>query len=711
MNIMTEHQLPHVVIVGGGFGGLAVARALRKAPVRITLVDRSNHNLFQPLLYQVATATLAPGDIAAPIRHLLRKQRNVTVAMAEVTGVDVANRRVLVNYLGRPDTPFEYDYLILATGASHSYFGHNEFEPFAPGMKTLADAESVRAKVLKAFETAEIEEDPSKHQDLLTFVLVGAGPTGVEMAGALAELRRFTLKSDFRRIDPLRARIILAEALPRILANFPEELSRKAHARLESVGVELRLGKPVTAIDDAHVVIGDETIPCRTVIWTAGVTPSPAGKWLNAPTDKAGRVRVQPDCSVPGHAEVFVIGDTASLDQDGKPLPGVAQVAMQEGHYVGKVIANRETERPAPQPFRYFDKGNMAVIGRGFAILDSPFAKLSGLPAWLAWAFIHLLFLPAFGNRLRVWTQAIWSYFTRQKSSQLIVEPRSEHTSAPPKAQISEKQSAGYQGLNVARNTGLLLLLLAGSLLCPNSLRAQSGNLGQPFEVPSLTESATDAPAETSAVIESPSAAEKSATEKGWVVGFGSINAFYHSGATIATSGQVIPGGTANVSNNLTLMFDVRRYIAKDLSLSLMGGVPPKPTITGEGSVASLGELGKVRYGPAILTAEYHLPKLHAFRPYVGAGTAYAIILKEHDAAVSQLGVRNNWGFVLEGGAEHQLSKNLALFADVKEVWLAVNAHGSLDGVVPVTAHVNLNPTIVSVGIRFRPSLRIFDRH
>jgi NADH dehydrogenase FAD-containing subunit len=410
---------------------------LRNAHAHVTLIDRSNHHLFQPLLYQVATATLAPGDIAAPIRHLLRKQRNVTVAMVEVTGVDVVNRRVLVDYLGQPDTPLAYDYLILATGASHSYFGHNEFAQFAPGMKSLADAESVRAKVLKAFEIAEIEEDPSKHGDLLTFVLVGAGPTGVEMAGALAELRRFTLKSDFRRIDPQRARIILAEALPRILANFPEELARKAQARLESVGVELKLGQPVKAVDEEHVVIGDETIPCRTVIWTAGVTPSPAGKWLSAPTDRAGRVRVQPDCSVPGHPEVFVIGDTASLDQDGKPLPGVAQVAMQQGRYVGKVIANRQTGRQASQPFRYFDKGNMAVIGRGFAILDSRFVKMSGLLAWLAWAFIHLLFLPAFGNRLRVWTQAIWSYFSRQRSSQLIVEPRSPVEPAPSKAQFS----------------------------------------------------------------------------------------------------------------------------------------------------------------------------------------------------------------------------------------------------------------------------------
>jgi len=259
----------------------------------------------------------------------------------------------------------------------------------------------------------------------------------------------------------------------------------------------------------------------------------------------------------------------------------------------------------------------------------------------------------------------------------------------------------------VAKNTGLLLLLLAGSLsLSPISLHAQSSNPGQPFEVSSMTESAAVTSANSAPASESPSA-----TEKGWVVGIGSINAFYHSGATIATSGQTIPGATANVSNNYSLMFDVRRYIAKNLSLSLLAGVPPKPTITGEGSVASLGELGKVRYGPAILTAEYHLPKLRAFRPYVGAGTAYAIILKEHDAAVSQLGVRNNWGAVLEAGAEHQLSRNMALFVDVKEVWLAVDAHGSLYGVAPVTAHVNLNPTIVSVGIRFHPSLGIFDRH
>src|SRR5256712_2461322 len=418
---MAEKALPHVIIVGGGVGGLAAARALRHAPVRVTLVDRSNHHLFQPLLYQVATATLAPGDIAAPIRHLLRRQRNVTVAMAEVTGVDAANRRVLVNYLGRPNMPFAYDYLILATGAAHSYFGHNEFAPFAPGMKSLSDAESVRAKVLKAFETAEIEEDPAKHQDLLTFVLVGGGPTGVEMAGALAELRRYTLKSDFRRINPQQARIILAEALPRLLGTFPEKLARKAQARLEPVGVEGRTGQAVKAIDEAYVVIGDEHIPCRTVIWTAGVTPSPAGTWLQAPTDRAGRVRVQPDCSVPGHPEVFVIGDTASLEQEGTPLPGVAQVAMQQGRFVGNVIAKRETERAAPPPFRYVDKGNMAVIGRGFAILNAGAVKLSGFPAWLVWACVHIAFLPALGHRRRVLSEARLSQFTRARKLPALV--------------------------------------------------------------------------------------------------------------------------------------------------------------------------------------------------------------------------------------------------------------------------------------------------
>jgi len=345
---------------------------------------------------------------------------------------------VLVHALGRPDRPLAYDYLILATGASHSYFGHHEYAPFAPGMKSLADAEFVRAKVLQAFETAEMEADPAQHQDLLTFVLVGGGPTGVEMAAALAELRRYTLQADFRRINPQQARIILVEAAPRLLATFPAKLARTAQARLERLGVEVRTGQAVKEIDEAHVVIGDERLPCRTVIWTAGVTPSPAGAWLQAPTDKAGRVRVQPDCRVPGHAEVFVIGDTASLEQEGTPLPGVAQVAMQQGRFVGKVITQRETGRAAPPPFRYVDKGNLAVIGRGFAILDARGVTLSGFTAWLVWAVVHIAFLPAPGNRWRVWTQWLWSSFTRQRSSQLIMEP---HGSQAPGTLPS--QSAG----------------------------------------------------------------------------------------------------------------------------------------------------------------------------------------------------------------------------------------------------------------------------
>jgi NADH dehydrogenase FAD-containing subunit len=306
--------------------------------------------------------------------------------------------------------------------------------------------------VLKAFETAEIEQDPALHQDLLTFVLVGGGPTGVEMAGALAELRRFTLKSDIRRIDPQKARIILAESHPRILANFPEQLSREAQARLESLGVEVRVGQRVTAIDEATVVIGGERIPCRTVIWTAGVTPSPAGKWLSVPTDRAGRVRVEPNCSVPGHPEVFVVGDTASLDQDGRPLPGIAQVAMQQGRYVGKLIANRARKHPDPGPFRYFDRGNMAVIGRGFAVLDSRFATLSGLIAWMAWALVHLLFLPAGGNRIRVWTQWVWSYLTRQRSSQLIVEQSVAQPPAPPDSQDRTMPSMAYETAQMRSN-------------------------------------------------------------------------------------------------------------------------------------------------------------------------------------------------------------------------------------------------------------------
>src|SRR5499425_125180 len=384
---------PRIVIVGGGFGGLAVAKALKKSPAEITLIDRTNHHLFQPLLYQVATSVLAPNQIGFPIRGILRNQQNTTVILGEVTGVDKDRKCVIVSDADRQHVPIAYDYLIMATGANHSYFGRKEFEKFAPGLKSLADAVETRNKVLQAFELAEAEEDPSRHRDLLTFVLVGGGPTGVEMAGALAGLVKTTLKSNFRRIDPASARIVLFDMAPRVLGTFSEHLSQAAKQRLENLGVEVRLGHGVDQIDADGVVVAGERIASKTVIWTAGVAPSPAGKWLKAPTDRAGRVRVQPDLSVPGHPEVFVVGDTASLDQDGRPLAGVAQVAMQQGRYTGKVIDRRIGGKSASRPFRYFDKGTMAVVGKGFAVLQTGRLRLSGLPAWLAWAAVHLEFL------------------------------------------------------------------------------------------------------------------------------------------------------------------------------------------------------------------------------------------------------------------------------------------------------------------------------
>jgi NADH:quinone reductase (non-electrogenic) len=417
---MTTH-VPHVVIVGGGFGGLAAAKALGKSPAHVTLIDRNNHHVFQPLLYQVATSVLSPGQIGAPIREVLAEELNVTVILGEVTGVDKERQCALVNSIDRQGVTIDYDYLILATGVRHSYFGHDEFAQFAPGLKGLADAVAIRNKILRAFEQAEAEEDPAKHRDLLTFVLVGAGPTGVELAGAIAVLVRTTLQSEFRRIDPMSARIILLDMAPRILGTFPERLSTKATKRLEKLGVEVRLGHGVDKIDDQGVIVAGERIASNTVIWTAGVAPSPAGKWLGVATDRAGRVRVQSDCSVPGHPEVFVIGDTASFDEGGKPLPGVAQVAMQQGHYVGKLIHRRLVDKPAPPPFRYFDKGNMAVVGKGFAVLQSGPIQFSGYFAWLAWAFIHIQFLAMFSMRVSVFLQWIWTYFTGSRGSRLIV--------------------------------------------------------------------------------------------------------------------------------------------------------------------------------------------------------------------------------------------------------------------------------------------------
>jgi len=424
-------EQPRIVIVGGGFGGLAAAKALRNTPAQVILIDRTNHHLFQPLLYQVATAVLAPGQIATPIRNILRKQKNCTVILGEVTGVDKERKCVLFSDADRQGVPVHYDYLILASGATHSYFGHNEFEEFAPGMKSLADAVSSRNRILQAFEEAEAEEDPSRHRDLLTFVLIGAGPTGVEMAGALAILIRSTLKSEFRRVDPAHARIVLLDMAPRVLTPFSEDLSEAAKRRLEKLGVEVRLGHSVDRIDADGVVVAGERIVSKTVIWTAGVAPSPAGKWLNVEIDRAGRVRIQHDLSVPEHPEVFVVGDTAAFEQDGKPLPGVAQVAMQQGRYAGKLIHSRITGHKAPAPFRYFDKGTMAVVGKNFAVLQSHQIRLSGFGAWLAWAAVHLQFLATSSLRLTVFLQWVWTYFTGQRGSRLIV---THHGPQPAKA-------------------------------------------------------------------------------------------------------------------------------------------------------------------------------------------------------------------------------------------------------------------------------------
>jgi NADH dehydrogenase FAD-containing subunit len=417
---MKDHT-PRIVIVGGGFGGLAAAKALRNSPARVILLDRANHHLFQPLLYQVAISVLTPGQIASPIRGILRGQKNTTVILGEVTGVDKDQRCVFVNSADREGVPLSYDYLILATGATHSYFGHGEFEKFAPGLKSVADAVAIRNKILKAFEQAEAEEDPNLHRDLLTFVLVGGGPTGVEMAGAIASLVRTMVQSEFRRIDPSMARVVLVDRGHRVLGTFSESISESAKRRLEELGVEVRLGQGVDRIDEEGVIASGERIRSKTVIWTAGVTPSPAGKWLGVETDHSGRVRIQGDLTVPGHPEIMVVGDTASLDQDGKPLPGVAQVAIQQGRYAGRLIRSRMAGSKPPPPFRYFDKGNMAVVGKGFAVLQTGKVHISGFVAWLAWAAVHLEFLATSSLRVSVFVQWVWTYLTGQRGSRLIV--------------------------------------------------------------------------------------------------------------------------------------------------------------------------------------------------------------------------------------------------------------------------------------------------
>ncbi len=414
---------PHVIIAGGGFGGLYAARALRHAPVRVTLLDRKNHHTFQPLLYQVATAALSPGDIASPIRWILRHQPNVEVQLAELRSVDVARRTVILT-----DGEMGYDYLILATGSTHAYFGHEEWREAAPGLKSLEDALEIRRRVLMAFERAEREADPSRRRALLTFVVVGGGPTGVELAGALAEISRQSLARNFRHFDPGSARVLLLEGGPTLLGAFPESLRTAASQHLEQLGVDVRTGSVVTRVSPGEVEAAGESIEASTVLWAAGVAASPLGGTLGVPTDRAGRVLVQQDLTIPGHPEVFVVGDLASLNgPNGKPLPGVAQVAIQMGKHSARNIM-RAIAGEANLPFKYVDLGNMATIGRGFAIADFGWLRLKGWIAWLAWLFVHIMNLIGFRNRLVVLVQWAWAYFSYQRAIRLITgsdpEPR-----------------------------------------------------------------------------------------------------------------------------------------------------------------------------------------------------------------------------------------------------------------------------------------------
>ena len=406
----------HVVVVGGGFGGLAVARGLRRErEVELTLIDRRNHHLFQPLLYQVAMAGLSPAEIAAPIRSLLSVQRNVRVRLDEVTSVDPAARRVQT-----AGGSIDYDVLVLACGARHAYFGHDAWEEFAPGLKSLEEATEIRRRVLLAYEHAEMEKDPARQKMLLTFVVVGGGPTGVELAGALGEMSRFTLARDFRHIDPRLARVILIEAGPRILPSFPAELARRAMRDLESLGVQVWTSSTVTGIDANGVDVGPERIQTATALWAAGVQASPLAKSLDAPLDRSGRVLVERDLSVPGHPEIFAIGDMASArDEDGSPFPGLAPVAKQEGAHVARTIRRMLRDEPR-EPFHYVDRGQMATIGRSRAIAEVGRVRFAGFVAWLAWLVVHIYFLVGFKNRLFVVISWAWSYLTFRRGARLI---------------------------------------------------------------------------------------------------------------------------------------------------------------------------------------------------------------------------------------------------------------------------------------------------
>ena len=411
-----QAQRPRVVIAGAGFGGLQAAKALAKVDVDVTLVDAYNHHCFQPLLYQVATAALSPADVAWPIRAILRAQKNVRVIMARVLAIDAPARRVHTSQID-----LAYDYLILATGSTHSYFGHDDWAPFAPGLKHIADATEIRRRFLLAFERAEVAEDEAAQQRLLTFVIVGGGATGVEMAGAIAEVARRTLQHDFRRIDPRTSRIILIEAGPRLLPTFPAPLADYATRSLRGMGVEIALGRAVTGCDAEGVSLDGSRIEAATVIWAAGVVASPAAEWIGAEPDRAGRIKVNADLTVPGRPEIFAIGDTASVVAgDGRPVPGIAPAAKQMGNYVAKVIAARVQERPAPPPFAYHHLGDLATIGRKSAVVKLGVFQITGFLGWLFWSAVHIYFLIGLRNRFVVALNWLWSYMTFQRGARLI---------------------------------------------------------------------------------------------------------------------------------------------------------------------------------------------------------------------------------------------------------------------------------------------------
>lgn len=421
----SQTRSPRIVIIGGGFGGVAAARALRKASADVVLVDRRNHHIFQPLLYQVATAVLAPSDVAAPIRQLGRRQRNLSVMLGEATSVDFEARTISVDCPGFDKANLQFDYLVIAAGMRPSYFGHDEYSTYAPSLKTISDAEAIRSKILSAYECAERTDDAAERTRQLTFVLVGAGATGVELAASIAQMATLTLRRDFRRIDPAKSSILLIEAANRILQSFHESLSAKAARHLEHLGIKVMTGAKVEKVDARGVIIAGKRIDSATVLWTAGVEPSSIIKALSGCKDRVGRICVGPNMNISGESKVFVVGDAAARTQDGRALPGVAQVAIQQGRYVGNWIAGDIAGRPAARPFHYHDKGNIAVVGKNFAIMETRHLRMQGLLSWLAWALIHIMFLPQLQNRLRVQTQWLWSYLTNQRGSRLILEPSS----------------------------------------------------------------------------------------------------------------------------------------------------------------------------------------------------------------------------------------------------------------------------------------------